>query len=46
LISLIAISTDRHLRQEFSLDQNSRVLLIGSEGATDPELYHDIMVLE
>ena len=46
LIALIAIATDQKLRGEFSLNQDSRVLLIGSEGATDPELYHSIVAVE
>ena len=46
LIALIAIATNQKLRGEFSLDQDSRVLLIGSEGATDPERYRDIMAAE
>ncbi|MBT4488093.1 MAG: diaminopropionate ammonia-lyase [Rhodospirillaceae bacterium] len=43
LLTLIAAATDAGLRREFELDQNSRVLLIGSEGATDPEIYQAIM---
>jgi len=46
LIALIAIAADQKLRAEFSLNQDSRVLLIGSEGATDPELYHSIVAAE
>ena len=46
LIALIAIATNQKLRGEFSLDQDSRVLLIGSEGATDPDIYHGIVVAE
>ena len=46
LIALIAIATDQKLRGEFSLNQDSRVLLIGSEGATDPEFYNGIVAAE
>ena len=46
LIALIAISTNQHLRRKFSLDQDSRVLLIGSEGATDLKIYHDVLASE
>ena len=46
LIALIAIATNQKLRGEFSLDQDSRVLLIGSEGATDPDIYHGIVAAE
>jgi hypothetical protein len=47
---LIAIARDgahdRRLRREFGLDETSRVLLIGSEGATDPNIYQAIMTAE
>ena len=46
LIALIAIATNQKLRGEFSLDQDSQVLLIGSEGATDPDIYHGIVAAE
>ena len=46
LIALIAIATDQKLRGEFSLNQDSRVLLIGSEGATDADIYHGIVAAE
>ena len=46
LIAMIAIATDQKLRDEFSPNQDSRVLLIGSEGATDPEFYHGIVTVE
>ena len=46
LIALIAIATNQKLRGEFSLDQDSRVLLIGSEGATDPDIYRGIVAAE
>ena len=46
MIALIAIATNQKLRGEFSLDQDSEVLLIGSEGATDPDIYHGIVAAE
>ena len=50
LLTLIAIARDgahdRRLRREFGLDETSRVLLIGSEGATDPNIYQAIMTAE
>lgn len=39
LIALIASACDERLREGMALDGTSRVLLIGTEGATDPELY-------
>jgi diaminopropionate ammonia-lyase len=50
LLTLIAITRDgardQRLRREFALDETSRVLLIGSEGATDPDIYQAIMTAE
>ncbi|HEX2492304.1 MAG TPA: diaminopropionate ammonia-lyase [Steroidobacter sp.] len=46
LAALLAIAEDpRHerLRQEMRLDQHARVLLFGTEGATDPELYQRLV---
>lgn len=43
LASLIAVCGDDDARSKLQLDQNSRVLLIGSEGATDPEMYQSIV---
>ena len=43
LLALIAVARDTKLRQAFALDDTSRVLLIGSEGATDPDIYQAIM---
>ena len=31
------------MRKELGLDENSRVMVFGSEGATDPELYERIV---
>jgi diaminopropionate ammonia-lyase len=39
LAALIAVAADPALRGELELTPESSVLLIGSEGATDPELY-------
>jgi diaminopropionate ammonia-lyase len=36
---LIAAALDPDLRRTLGLDASSRVLVIGSEGATDPEIY-------
>lgn len=43
LIALIAVVNDDVLRPRLGLDASSRVLLIGSEGATDPELYRALI---
>ncbi len=43
LLALIAAASDPALRDEFGLDRDARVLLIGSEGATDRDIYQAIM---
>jgi len=43
LAGLLGAATDPELRQALVLDDNSRVLLFGSEGDTDPELYRSIV---
>ena len=43
LITLLALSKDSQMMNALSLDENSRVLVFGCEGATDPELYHSII---
>ncbi len=43
LAALIAAAQSDELRRALGLDGESRVLLIGSEGATDPESYAAIM---
>ena len=43
LAGLLGIAADPKLRQDFTLDANSRILLFGSEGDTDPELYLSIV---
>jgi diaminopropionate ammonia-lyase len=40
---LLAAHTDNALRNRLGLDGSSRVVLFGGEGATDPELYEDIV---
>lgn len=43
LIALIAAAQDGDLRDKLGLDNSSSVLVVGSEGATDPEAYARIM---
>lgn len=43
LAALIAASRDGDLSRKLGLDTGSRILLIGSEGVTDPEIYAAIM---
>lgn len=43
LAALLAANKDSKLRRELSLGKDSVVLLIGTEGATDPELYESIL---
>lgn len=43
LAALIAACQDPTLRKALGLDQSSRVLLIGSEGVTDPDIFKAIM---
>lgn len=43
LAALIAACQDADLKSALGLDAGSRVLLIGSEGVTDPEIYARIM---
>jgi diaminopropionate ammonia-lyase len=40
---LIAAANDQSIRQKLGLDASTRVLLIGTEGATDPELYEALL---
>ncbi|WP_438997203.1 diaminopropionate ammonia-lyase [Candidatus Puniceispirillum sp.] len=42
LAALIAATSDPALKNQLGLDENSTILLIGTEGATDPALYSDI----
>ena len=43
LAALVAASRDSNLASELGLDSKSRVLLIGTEGASDPEIYERIV---
>ena len=43
LAALLAARRDLAIWSELGLDENSVVLLIGTEGATDPDLYQSIM---
>jgi diaminopropionate ammonia-lyase len=43
MAALIAARQDADLSQKLGLDQSSRVLLIGSEGVTDPAIFAQIM---
>lgn len=43
LVGLICGATSPSLRDEMKLDSESRVLIIGSEGVTDPNLFQTIM---
>jgi diaminopropionate ammonia-lyase len=43
IITLLAVSKDAQMIKSLSLDENSRVLVFGCEGATDPELYRSII---
>jgi diaminopropionate ammonia-lyase len=42
-VALIAAACDQRLRREMRLDANSRVLVIGSEGATDPAIHAELL---
>jgi diaminopropionate ammonia-lyase len=41
--ALLALAAEPGLRREIALDDRSRVLLIGTEGATDPEIYERLV---
>ena len=43
LAGLMGAAQQSHLRNRLGLDEDSRVLLFGTEGATDPELYLQIV---
>jgi diaminopropionate ammonia-lyase len=40
---VIAGASQDDLREKLGLNEMSRVLVIGSEGATDPEIYEQLM---
>lgn len=39
----LAASRDENLRQQLELDCNSRIVIIATEGATDPEVYRNLV---
>lgn len=43
LVGLLAVAANPVLKEQLDLGPDSRVLLIGSEGATDPEIYKSIV---
>ena len=43
LAALVDVARTSETRTALGLDENSRVLLIGSEGATSPDIYHKIV---
>lgn len=43
LAGLLAVAADPELRREIGLTSDSNILLIGSEGATDPVLYEKLV---
>ncbi|MET4805415.1 diaminopropionate ammonia-lyase [Limibacillus sp. MBR-115] len=43
LVALVAACRDRDLRRSLGLDDTSRVLVFGCEGATDPAIYQQIL---
>jgi len=43
VVALVAVCENPALRARIGLDETSRVLLLGSEGATDPEIYRSLI---
>ena len=43
LAALIAIRGNEDLSRKMAIDETSRILLFGSEGVTDPEIFEAIM---
>lgn len=43
LVGCVAATLDPVMRKRFQLNEASRILIIGSEGATDPDLYQSIV---
>ena len=39
----LAASSDPHLSEQLGLDSDSRVVIVATEGATDPEVYREIV---
>ena len=42
---MLAASKDKALADALGLEQSSKVLLFGTEGASDPEIYHQFVWL-
>jgi len=42
-LALMGICQDKNLQRRTGIDSGSRILLIGSEGATDPEVYRQLL---
>ncbi|MCZ6487417.1 MAG: diaminopropionate ammonia-lyase, partial [Gammaproteobacteria bacterium] len=43
LAALISAQNNPQQVQQLELDQNSRIFILGTEGATDPELYRQLI---
>lgn len=43
LAAVLAVAQDEGARKQLGLDQESRILTIGTEGATDPEVYQELL---
>ena len=43
LIALLAIQADQRLANDIGIDNQSRVLVIGTEGNTDADVYENII---
>ena len=43
LAALLLAASHSHLRAELRLDEDSRILVFGTEGATDPEVYNRLL---
>ena len=46
LCAVVAAAKQPVLRQDLRLDDNSRIVVIGSEGITDPSIYAQIVAEE
>ena len=43
IAAILAVVVDGDMREALELDAQSRVLVIGSEGATDSEIYRQVL---
>ena len=43
LAALIEAKSNAHIAEQLNINKNSRVLIFGTEGATDPEIYEEII---